>query len=733
MSESARSSHPEIVQAKVLAVQFYAPEKNWGVVIAKSPDSSDRFTAAGNLMDTPYAGQSLRLNGVFTEHPKYGAQFRIDSAVALQPTTHTEMIKYFCRGEFKGVGEVTAKMIVDHFGLSVLDVLAEDSSKVLEVKGIPKKIRTKLVDMFSEVLSHHHTKTFLATHGFTSAFVKRIVECYGDTAVEVLSQNPYLLIYDVAGIGFIKADIFAKSLGFAVDSLQRLQGGLLYCLTLAEDDGHCYLTESQIVERMSEILGLQPQVVQNSMIAVRMDLCERRRLVLTTGPQGDLVYYSARNYRAETAVVDKIRSLGSFRLSVDGTQVDMWIREFSSKNSIELSNQQLDAVKSAVMAPVFILTGGPGVGKTTTANAIIYVAKAMGRAVSLCAPTGRAAQRLSEVSGQPAQTIHRTLKWDPAAGGFKFGMFGETLSANTVIVDEASMLDITLAGNLFSAVADGSQLILIGDVDQLPSVGPGCVLRDLIDSGQVPFVHLKEVFRQAAESNIIRTSHALNQGVIPDLGLETDCKLIECKDALAIQSAIVTLVTSTIPAKTGLDPHGQIQVLTPMNRGPLGADELNLKIRSELFSKRGMSLRIDGSDVFFLQGDKVIQTQNNYELKVFNGEIGQVVHSDSRERKITVGFGDRQVEYGADSIRDLKFAYAITIHKSQGSEFPCVLIPLSFSHRIMLQRNLIYTGLTRARKLAVFVGDKRALRFAAENQTASSRQTMVVERLRDPT
>jgi exodeoxyribonuclease V alpha subunit len=451
------------------------------------------------------------------------------------------------------------------------------------------------------------------------------------------------------------------------------------------------------------------------------------------------------HYRGELLVAEADVASGAARLlscpvEVDKDRVNNWIDRYVAASGTTLSDAQLQAVKSAVQSGIFVLTGGPGVGKTTTANAIIRLFKAMGKRVALGAPTGRAAQRLSEVAAEKAKTIHRLLEWAPATGGFTRTL-DNPLDAQVVIIDEASMIDIRLMANLVKAIPDKAQLVLIGDVDQLPSVGPGNVLRDLIECRQVPFIKLDQIFRQANESHIVRIAHAINRGQDPEFprsgDAPSDCQFIEVETTEDVLSTVKQLVAEEIPAKLGLDPVRDIQILTPMNRGDLGTQTFNEELQKLLNPDLGPGLaqnsgkRNEGSRKSFRKGDKVIQLVNNYDLGVFNGDIGFVREAGVDGGKLLVGFPDgRLIAYSAEETGDLRLAYAITIHKSQGSEFPAVVIPVSMQHFIMLQRNLIYTGLTRARRFAIFVGSKRALGHAVRNQVSARRQTQLIERLR---
>ena len=747
----AEAGATSTLRGEVERVTYANAENGYSVLRIRDTATNITVTATGHFLDIK-AGELFQFTGTWSFHAQYGRQFKIERALPVRPTSKPAMIRYLSSGLIKGIGEKTAERIVAHFGENTFKILDENPACLMQVKSIARKKAQVIVDSWQSQRAAADIMMFLNQHGITPNFARKIFKLYGATTIEVVSTDPYRLAEDLHGIGFLKSDAIALNVGIAKDSPQRVRAAILYQLQQAEDKGHCYLTSPQLTSGLSATLGL-PESLLASRLDGELRALQNSGAVITEkvfAPMGgsDEGHYRGELLAAELDVAKGIVRLLAEPVAIDKDRVDNWVERYVSATGTTLSDGQLQAVKSAVQSGIFVLTGGPGVGKTTTANVIIRLFKAMGKRVALGAPTGRAAQRLSEVAAEKAKTIHRLLEWAPAVAGFT-RTEENPLDAQVIIIDEASMIDIRLMANLVKALPNRAQLVLIGDVDQLPSVGPGNVLRDLIECREVPFIKLDQIFRQANESHIIRTAHTINRGQEPEFSKNpdeaSDCQFIEVETSEDVLETIKKLVASDIPAKLGLDPVRDIQILTPMNRGDLGTQTFNDEMQRllnpdhshdtprPLDSSPGgtaNSRRSENARRTFRRHDKVIQMVNNYDLGVFNGDIGFVCESGVDGGKTIVSFPDgRLVTYGLEEASDLRLAYAITIHKSQGSEFPAVVIPVSMQHYIMLQRNLIYTALTRARKFAIFVGSKRSLAYAVRNQVSAKRQTQLMERI----
>lgn len=682
-------------------------------------------------------GDHFEFFGSWGKHPQYGPQFKIERAVPIRPSTKAAIEKYLSSGLIKGLGPKTAGLIVKHFGEQTLEILDSDPTRLLAVPSIGKKKAKAILSSWGDQRGVADVMMFLNSHNISPLFATRIYRHYGPEAISIVSADPYRLAVDIQGIGFLSADRIASSMGIAADSPARIRAALLYQLQQAEDNGHCYLSSTQLLRMLVQTLNLTTDTVSAHLATAIYDLQQLGSIISETIDEPNegavTIHYRGDLLAAEQNIVDYTTKLLREPLVCEEERVMLWLKRYAEASGTDLSKEQLEAVAKAAVSRIFILTGGPGVGKTTTANAIIRLLKAMGKQVALAAPTGRAAQRLTEVAATPARTIHRLLEWIPALHSFGRDE-NEPLTVQAVIIDEASMLDVRLADALIRAVPPKAQLILIGDVDQLPSVGPGNVLRDLIDSQLIPCTRLTQIFRQAQQSQIVRAAHAINRGEHPEISdhKESDCRLIECDTSDEIREVIKDLMQHQLKRDYGFDVMRDVQVLTPMNRGELGTQTLNSELQALLNPPQpDVHEYKRGQHLLLRPGDRVIQSANNYDLGVFNGDIGYVRYTKVEGGKLIVSFGeDRLVTYEDEHVHDLRLAYAITIHKSQGSEFPVVIIPCTMAHYIMLQRNLIYTALTRARKLAIFVGSRRALAHAVDHQTSLTRQTGLVRRLK---
>lgn len=662
--------------------------------------------------------------GKWTVHNTFGKQFQVSRAVSVRPNTSEALIRYLSSGMFKGIGPKIAQKIVRHFGEQTLQILDENPQKLKTIPTLSKKSASKLISAWSEKSKNSEAMQFLSHHGITLNAAQKIIAAYGHETVTVISKNPYRLIRHIKGFGFLRADQIARAMGIADNSPQRIEHGIIYLLGTAEDHGHCYQTMHQIHHGLVHQLGINDEDgIHDALLSL-----VNEGLLVANHKEEEVHYFLPDLYEAEivcTEVIAHILNAPFRKLDPKSEEftkrVTDWLDKFSEKTARKLSVEQKDAVIGSVSSKVFILTGGPGVGKTTTANAIIHLLRAMGKRVVLAAPTGRAAQRMTEISSIPAKTIHRLLEWSSESGGFLKGE-DNRLEADVVIIDESSMLDIRLAQQLLLAIPDTSQLILIGDKDQLPPVGPGNFFKDLIESEQVPLKQLDRIFRQAKASQIISVAHNINKGQMSDFNneAESDCHFLEAESDEEVLDKVKSIVLTNLP-DAGYNTLRDMQVLTPMNKGTLGCQNLNVLLQT-LLNPFPEGLSQNAHNLPFRVGDKVIQTVNNYELTVYNGDIG-FVEQVTDKREVLVRFGDRYVKYEFEQSWDLKLAYAITIHKSQGSEFPVVLIPMTMGHYVMLQRNLIYTALTRAKKLAIFLGSSKAFEFAARNKKSQTRQT----------
>ncbi len=721
-------------RAEVERVTFKNDDSGYGIIRLKAPDCNQLITATGPLAGVN-PGESLQLFGIWVKHPQYGRQFKVDRAVSLRPNSLEGIRKYLSSGLIKGLGEKTAERIVQEFGLRTFEILDDNPDRLCEVKNLGRKKVNGIISAWRENQSTHEIMMFLSQQGIHAGTAAKILKLYGSHTVDIVSANPYRLAAEIRGIGFAIADRIARRLGIAPDSTHRIQAAITHLLSLGEERGHCYLTLTQLETELHKLLEIESENLLSRLADCLSDLKQQGIIVEQSVHDPEIgkttIYYNAELYYAEMSVSNQIGARLLKPMHIDTERTRMWLERYADASGVSLSEQQFAAVVKAASNRIFVLTGGPGVGKTTTANTIIRLLKAMGKGVALCAPTGRAAQRLSEVAAIPAKTIHRLLEWTPGENAFARNE-NNPLPAQAIVVDETSMLDIRLADALLRAVATDAQIIFIGDADQLPSVGPGSVLRDLLESTRVPYTRLSEIFRQAQTSLIIQAAHAINRGHVPEFGTgaQADCQFIQAESTQDVLTIVRDLFANKIGQNFGFDAKHDAQILTPMNRGDLGTQSLNEMLQDLLNPRTAQQSEIKARESTLRQGDKVIQCANNYDLGVFNGDIGFVRGAGVEGGKVVVQFGERLVTYDGENWGDLKLAYAITIHKSQGSEFPVVVIPLTMSHYMMLQRNLVYTGLTRAKKLAIFVGTQRALQHAIRNNVSIQRQSMLLERIR---
>ncbi|MFN6564266.1 MAG: ATP-dependent RecD-like DNA helicase [Nostoc sp. ChiSLP01] len=732
--------HYETITGVVERLTFHSEESGYTVARLKSSRSTDLTTIVGSFANIQ-PGQTLQLTGFWKDHPQYGPQFNVVNYHETKPATLTGIEKYLGSGLIKGVGPVTAKRIVAHFGLETLDIIENQIDRLIEVQGIAKK-RIKLIkNAWETQKAIKEVMVFLQTHGVSTTYAVKIYKQYQDNAIATVTANPYQLATDIYGIGFLTADKIARNLGVPTDSQFRYCAGIIHALSEAAEDGHCYLPQPELIEKVTKLLTTDDhQPTEDAIAGTIKDMSIREELIkeIVRDDYGEklLLCYKPTFFHTEMNLAQMISRRLSQPIVQDMPRVHAWIERFTTSRKIQLSLQQQKAVEMAAYSPVMVLTGGPGVGKTFTTHTIVSLWKAMGKTIALAAPTGRAAQRLAEMTGLEAKTIHRLLEFDPKTMGFKRD-HENPLPHNAIIADEASMLDLFLAHSLVKAVAQGAQLLLVGDIDQLPSVGPGKVLADLINSLRVPVVRLTQVFRQAQQSAIVIAAHQINQGDYPTMEPISDNPLSDClwhgggyEPEHGVQ-AICELVSEFIP-RLGFNPATDVQVLSPMLRGLVGTRNLNAVLQQLINPPASLKVEINRGGMTLREGDRVIQQMNDYDREVFNGDLGTILNIDTEEQEVVVDYGGRPVVYDYADLNEITLAFATSIHKSQGSEFPVVILPLYMQHYVMLSRNLFYTGLTRARKLAIVVGSNKAISLAVRTTNDRQRYTRLWQRLLQP-
>lgn len=723
---AATGQRHEVLAGLVERVTFHSTETGFCVLRIKARGHRDLVTTIGHAAIIS-AGEWVTASGEWTNDHTHGLQFRARFLKASTPSSIEGIEKYLGSGMIRGIGPTYAKRMVKLFGKDVFDIIEAAPERLREVDGIGPMRAAKITSAWADQKVIREIMVFLHEHGVGTARAVRIFKTYGTDAIQVMSENPYRLARDIRGIGFRTADLIAEKLGIAKTAMIRVRAGISYALTEAMGNGHCGLPKVELVPLAIKLLKVPDSLIET---AIGLEMAEATVTADTVA--GTVCIFLNGLYHAEQGIAGRLQRLTSGPLpwaEIDADKALPWIE---SKTGLTLAASQAEAIRLALRSKALVITGGPGVGKTTIVNSILRILAAKSVKLLLCAPTGRAAKRMTEATGMEAKTIHRLLEFDPKAFGFKRGE-ENPLDCDLLVIDESSMVDVLLMQSLLKAVPDHAAILIVGDIDQLPSVGPGQVLADIIGSGAVPVVRLTEVFRQAAQSRIITSAHRINQGQIPDLAKpdgETDFYFVAADEPEQAVERIITLVKSRIPRRFGLDPIRDIQVLCPMNRGGVGARSLNVALQAALNPSGDNKIERFGST--FAPGDKVMQIENDYDKEVYNGDIGYVEGIDLAEGELTASFDGRSVSYLFGELDTLVLAYATTIHKSQGSEYPAVIIPVMTQHFTMLQRNLLYTGVTRGKKLVVLVGQAKAIAIAVKNVSGRRRWSKLDEWLGFP-
>lgn len=705
---------------------IFASQDNRFTVLKLSPEKlSTQITVTLNGI-APLIGQLLEIEGEWVKHPKFGQQFKATTYKTVAPTEISGIEKFLASGAINGIGPAMAKKIVAEFGEKTLEIIAKSPNELLKVPGIGKKTAEKISTSYLEQSELTEIMVWLENHGISNTYAGKIFAKYGSFAIDIMEKDIYRLFQDIEGIGFLTADKLAFNLGIQREDKRRIISGIDYALMQLCNNGHCCIPEMALVDKTAKILQVNNQIIF-TILKERIDNGSLNTEVVG----GETLIYPPYLYYAEKKVAMRLLQLQQATEPLSEDNLSLFIKVWEKDNQIQLAQKQKEAIKACLHHGVLVLTGGPGTGKTTVIKGILSILKAQGLKIRLAAPTGRAAKRLSETTGQKALTIHRLLEANNLAqdDNLQLGFskdIDDQLDADVIILDEVSMVDIVLMHHFLNAVPDGCRIILVGDTDQLPAVGPGSVLKDIIRSQKIPAIRLDEIFRQAQTSMIIQNAHIINAGRLPDLRKQySDFVFYELNDDTSITQKILDLCTKDLPHE-GFDVLKDVQVLSPMHRFLCGVENLNLMLQERLNPKKNQD-ELKYSSQTFRVGDKVMHIRNNYQKNVFNGDIGFI--QDINNEKLTVDYFDHIVTYEKNELNELTLAYASSVHKSQGSEYKVVIIPLSTSHYIMLQRNLLYTAITRAKQKVIIIGSKKALMTAVQSNRTQKRYTLLAERL----
>lgn len=720
-------------------ITYYNPDNGY-TVLKILPDkkrldaaAKDGTVAVVGIMPELSVGESVEFSGAWINDARYGKQFKAETVKPVQPTSKRGITRYLASGIVRGIGPATAERIVDHFGTKTLDILNHQPERIHEVPGLKTSLANELIKAWSETQGVRNTMIFLQGYGISTRIARRIHETWGEETIPKLQEDPYRLADDVFGIGFIKADQIARNMGIPVDSPGRLRAGLQYALNKLASDGHTFAPRELLLETAMELLGVDDRDEIETMLNHLVFTGELEKDTLTISDATIEAFYLPMYYRAEVGAAKRLKTLAEtpseIQNDVKKLDWEAFLSELAEESEVSLTRQQQSAVQAALEQKVSVLTGGPGTGKTTTLRMVIEALEALDIEYLLASPTGRAAKRLSEATGRDASTIHRMLGWTPGEG-FTHDE-DAPLKAEMLIVDEASMIDLLLFHSLLKAIKPTAHLLLVGDVDQLPSVGAGNVLNDVINSGIAFVTRLKTIFRQDEQSLIVANAHRINNGEMPEINnrLDSDFFFFDVEDPLQAAEMVVDVVKNRVPNRFGYDPLNDVQVIAPMYRGPAGVHALNELLQQALNPGKGYTAEKKVAGRTFRVGDKVMQTRNNYDQDVFNGDIGRVAGIDYDYDTMEVTIDGRFIDYDPSTIEDLIHAYCISTHRSQGSEYPAVVMVLLTQHYMMLQRNLLYTALTRAKRLVVLVGSRRALQMAVRNNKVAERFTGLAARL----
>lgn len=705
---------------------IFASQDNRFTVLKLSPEKlSTQITVTLNGI-APLIGQLLEIEGEWVKHPKFGQQFKATTYKTVAPTEISGIEKFLASGAINGIGPAMAKKIVAEFGEKTLEIIAKSPNELLKVPGIGKKTAEKISTSYLEQSELTEIMVWLENHGISNTYAGKIFAKYGSFAIDIMEKDIYRLFQDIEGIGFLTADKLAFNLGIQRDDKRRIISGIDYALMQLCNNGHCCIPEMALVDKTAKILQVNNQIIF-TILKERIDNGSLNTEVVG----GETLIYPPYLYYAEKKVATRLLQLQQATEPLSEDNLSLFIKVWEKDNQIQLAQKQKEAIKACLHHGVLVLTGGPGTGKTTVIKGILSILKAQGLKIRLAAPTGRAAKRLSETTGQKALTIHRLLEANNLAqdDNLQLGFskdIDDQLDADVIILDEVSMVDIVLMHHFLNAVPDGCRIILVGDTDQLPAVGPGSVLKDIIRSQKIPAIRLDEIFRQAQTSMIIQNAHIINAGRLPDIRKQySDFVFYELNDDTSITQKILDLCTKDLPHE-GFDVLKDVQILSPMHRFLCGVENLNLMLQEQLNPKKNQD-ELKYSSQTFRVGDKVMHIRNNYQKNVFNGDIGFI--QDINNEKLTVDYFDHIVTYEKNELNELTLAYASSVHKSQGSEYKVVIIPLSISHYIMLQRNLLYTAITRAKQKVIIIGSKKALMTAIQSNRTQKRYTLLAERL----